>query len=99
VNTCGELIEVSGLTLSSILSIYQLEHVDVCKIDVEGAESQITPEQFVAAKDVIDCYWIEFHNTPRKVWEELLISVSSMLVVLGYSIQEIEGMRLLARKA
>lgn len=99
VNTFGELIEVQGLTLTSILSIYQLEHVDVCKIDAEGAEwESLNHDQLERAAPVIDCYWIEVHNCPRVSWELIQSTLRDMLREFGYVNQEINGMRLVARK-
>lgn len=99
VNTYGEMIEVPGLTLSSILSIYQLEHVDVAKVDVEGAEwASLNREQLEKAASVIDCWWLEVHNIPRVSWELIQSTISEMLHELGYVNQQIDGMRLAARK-
>lgn len=99
VNTFGELTEVPGLMLSSILSIYQLEHVDVAKFDCEGGENESLPyEQLVAAADVIDCYYIEFHNAPRVTWESVRARVMEHLSRLGYRSITMSGMTMIAIK-
>lgn len=99
VNTFGRQIHVSGLTLASILSIYQLEHVDVCKADCEGGEGEsLTFEQLKSAEPVVDQYWLETHNCPKSTWQTKLGRISSDLRLLGYHHQEVEGMRLRAWK-
>lgn len=99
VNTFGDMIEVRGFPLSAILSIYQLEHVDVVKVDCEGAEwESLTHDQLEHAANVVDCYWIESHNIPRVSWELIQATHAEILRSLGYVNQEITGMRLIARK-
>lgn len=99
VNTFGKQIHVSGLTLASILSINQLEHVDVCKCDAEGAEGEsLSFEQLKIASPVIDSWWIELHNCPRTTWGQKLGAIVNHLSALGYAHQRIEGMALIASK-
>lgn len=99
VNTYGTLTEVPGLTLASLLSIYQLEHIDVVKCDAEGSEwESLSYEQLEKAAGVIDVWWLELHNLPRVSWELSLATKCDVLMQLGYRNQEINGMRILARK-
>lgn len=99
VNTFGKQIHVSGLTLASILSIYQLEHVDVAKFDCEGGEGEsLNWNQIHDARDIIDSYWIEVHNCPKTSWEHKLGQLVQGLSINGYHHHEIDGMRLRAWK-
>ncbi len=95
VNTFGDMIEVPGLTLSSILSIYQLEHVDVAKVDCEGGEdSSLTFEQIKLATPIVDRWWIELHNVPRVNWESVADRFKHFFLEVGYHHVSLEGMRL-----
>lgn len=99
VNTFGKQIHVSGLTLSSILSIHQLEHVDVAKFDCEGGEGEsLNYQQLLQARDIIDCLFVENHNCPRSTWNEKMGAIVRDLTQLGYHRIEINGMALVARK-
>lgn len=99
VNTFGNKTSVPGLTLESILSIYQLEQVHVCKVDVEGAEElALTADHLMKARNIVDCWWIETHNTPTCRWEDSMCRLTSTLDFLGYTKQEIKGMRLIAER-
>lgn len=99
VNTFGTKIEVPGLTLAGLLSIYQLEHIDVCKVDCEGAEElALNAAELQNARPVVDAYWVETHNTPLSRWEDTLSRLVATFDYLGYTKQEVRGMRLLASK-
>jgi FkbM family methyltransferase len=99
VNTFGTKSSVMGMTLSSLLSVHQLEHVDVCKVDCEGAEElSLNASELQFASKVVDTFWIETHNTPGMRWADTLTRLSATLDYLGYTKQEIDGMRLLASK-
>lgn len=99
VNPFGDCIEVQGITLTSLLSIYQLEHVDVLKCDAEGSEGDaLSLAQLDAAKSTVDSYMIEVHNCPKSTWEEKMTQLVAILSALGYNHQKIEGMALVASK-
>lgn len=99
VNTFGKQIHVSGLTLASILSIHQLEHVDVCKCDAEGAEGEsLSFEQLKISAPVVDTWFVELHNCPRTTWGQKLGELVNHLSALGYTHQRIEGMALVASR-
>lgn len=98
VNTYGERILVPGFSLTSLLSIYQLESVDVCKIDAEGAEGEsLSFPVLTLAKPIIKSYYIETHNCPKSRWEQKLGRLVQDLSTLGYHRQTINGMTLWAR--
>lgn len=85
VNTYGTKTTVQGMTLTSILSIHQLESVDVCKIDAEGAEGEsLTFEQLEPAASIIKSYYIETHNCPKDTWQEKMGRIVRDLARLGY---------------
>lgn len=95
VNTYGSQIHVPGLTLASILSIHQLEHVDVCKCDAEGAEGEsLTFEELERAKNIVDCWYVEIHNCPLTTWQTKLGILASHFSRLGYHHMETLGMTL-----
>lgn len=98
-NPVGDCIEVQALCLTSLLSIYQLEHVDVVKCDAEGSEVKaLNLMQLSAAKSSVDTYMIEVHNTLTTKWEDTLTQLVAMLSALGYVKQKIEGMAVIASK-
>lgn len=99
VNTFGTQTKCTGLTLISILGIHQLEHVDVCKCDAEGAEGEsLTIEQLRAAAPVIDTWMIELHNCPLSTWGQKLGRLVNDFSELGYHSQRIDGMALIVSK-
>lgn len=99
VNTYGRLTEVRGLTLASILSIHQLEHIDVLKCDAEGSEGEsLNFDQISQAAAVIDCVFCEVHNCPKTDWQHKLGTLVSLFARAGYGRQEVNGMRLIVRK-
>lgn len=97
VNNYGTKTTVRGMTLASILSVHQLESVDVCKIDAEGAEGEsLTFEQLKAAAPIIKSYYIETHNCPKDTWQEKLGRIVRDLARLGYNRISIDGMAIRA---
>ncbi len=102
VNTYGTRITVQGWTLSKILDFHILDHIDVCKIDAEGAEGEsLSFEQLNYAKDIIDTYYCEFHNCPKTTWEYKMGKAVENLARCGYkkmNIDDKEGMALTASK-
>lgn len=99
VNTFGIRSEVDGLCLSSILRIYQLEKVDVCKIDSEGAEGEsLTYDELAKARDVVQSYYIESHNCPKTTWEYKIGQLVEHLSQLKYHKMRVNGMCLYASR-
>ena len=99
VNTYGKQIMVEGITLSTMLQVYKLDHVDVCKCDAEGSEGEsLSYEQLFLAKDIIKCWYIETHNCPLTSWEHKLGTIVGNLARCGYSKQTINGMAITASK-
>ncbi len=99
VNTYGHRTEVRGRTLMTLLDRNYLTHVDVCKIDAEGAEGEsLTFQQLEAAKDIIDTYFIETHNCPKTTWNHKLGTLVAYLSQLGYTEMTISGMAITATK-
>ncbi len=86
VNTYGTLHNVPGLRLSSILSIYQLESVDVCKCDCEGAERNLTFEQLEIAAPVVQEWLIETHNCPASTYNQKMGELVTHFSRLGYKV-------------
>ena len=88
----GDVVKVEGLTFESLLKKVNLEHVDFCKIDIEGSEMiAITEETLRPVYDKIDRMFIEVHATesgPNLRWEDNLIDnrgkIEEVLKKVGY---------------
>src|SRR6185369_18093542 len=92
VNTYGKQIMVEGAKLSTILTVNKLYHVDVCKVDAEGAEGEaLSYDQIQQAHKIIDTYFIETHNCPKTTWEHKLGTIVGNLARCGYSKMSING--------
>ncbi len=102
VNTYGTRISVRGWTLEHIIDYHRLKHIDVCKVDCEGAEGEsLSLLQIDLAKDIIDQWYIEFHNCPKTSWEHKLGTIVGNLARCGYKkmkIEDKEGMALTASR-
>ncbi len=99
VNTYGKQIMVEGATLSTMLRRCKLDHVDVCKIDAEGAEGEaLNLDQLQSASGIIKTYYIETHNCPKTTWEHKLGTLVGNLARCGYSKMSIDGMAITASK-
>ncbi len=99
VNTYGKKTRVQSWTLMETLRVCQLEHVDICKIDAEGAEHEsLSAHQLLQAKDIVHTYYIENHNTPTSRWEFTLGMLVTRFSELGYYKMKIDGMTLTASK-
>ncbi len=96
VNTYGQRIEVRGRTLMSILDRNRLTHVDVCKIDAEGAEGESLSIDKLSR--VVDTYYIETHNCPLTTWEHKLGTLVGNLARCGYTEMSISGMAITATR-
>lgn len=88
----GDVLKVEGLTFNSLLKKNNLEHVDFCKIDIEGSEMiAITEENLKPVYDKIDRMFIEVHATesgPNLRWEDNLVDnrgkIEEVLKKVGY---------------
>ncbi len=90
---------VAGTTLDAILREHGLTHIDVCKIDAEGAEGEsLNLSQLEAASSIISTYYIETHNCPKTTWEHKLGTLVGNLARCGYTKQIIDGMAVTATK-
>ncbi len=85
VNTHGRRVQAEGMTLPRILVMNHLFHVDVCKIDAEGAEGESLPyHELRAVSQSVDTYYIEFHNCPKTTWEHKMGKIVENLARCGY---------------
>ncbi len=102
VNTHGKRVEVEGMTLPRILVTNKLDHVDVCKCDVEGSEGEsLSAHELDAVKDIVDCYYVETHNCPHSTWEHKLGKLVENFARCGYqnmSITDRERMAITASR-
>ena len=98
-NDYGEAIAVRGVTLPWLLEEAGLEHVDFCKMDIEGSELDALPMATIAAlKETIDCYFIETHNCIASVWQHKVGELVKSFLTAGYRIPAIDGMGLWAKR-
>lgn len=63
--------EVQGFTLCDLLSRVNLDRIDVCKVDVEGAEMDALTLDVIQSAPV-KCWYIEVHKTPSMTREKSL---------------------------
>jgi FkbM family methyltransferase len=92
VNKYGKSIMVDGVCLKSLLDKYNLEHVDFCKIDIEGSEMRaVTRETLGAVFDRIDNIFIEVHATVPNFTHMDIVSnrlkMEDILKDVGYTIE------------
>lgn len=99
----SKTITVKGLCFSSLLNEYNLDHVDFCKIDIEGSEMvAITVDEMKAVYDKVDSMFIEVHSTLPDIstatidWKDDLIlnrkKLESILEDAGYKTRVLPGM-------
>lgn len=99
VNTYGKQIMVEGCRLRTILKRYKLDHVDVAKIDAEGAEGEsLSLEELDNARNIIKTYYVEVHNCPKTTWEHKLGTLVGNFARVGYTKMKIDGMAVTATK-
>ena len=95
VNRQGTAIEVQGITIADLIAQQGLTHVDFIKCDIEGSEmAAITDETVAAVKDIVDCWFIEVHQTEQGMtWENSLSKnkkiISDIFKRQGYGVQEL----------
>ena len=97
-NRYGEPVQVKGVTIESLLTDLNLDHVDFVKCDIEGSEMiAITEETIAPVKDKIDFWFLEIHATdlPLQINREKLCNVFRNQ---GYKIESLRGDVLLAYK-
>lgn len=60
--------EVDCITLFDLCKKYELKHVDLCKIDIEGSETRaLTIETVKAVNHIIDKFLVELHPRTREM--------------------------------
>lgn len=82
-NPDGEFIEVPAITLKKIMVDMNIEHIDYCKIDCEGAEGAIlfsTPSSYLRR---VGKFGLEFHDT---VSSHSHHEIRAMLEDLGFTV-------------
>lgn len=88
VNTYGTKTSVPGMTLAGILSVHQLEQVDVLKCDAEAGEGEsLSIEQLEHAAPIVAKWYVETHNCPVSTWEHKLGTLAARFCRLGYRIR------------
>lgn len=95
-NMYTKSVTVQGLCFKTLLEQNNIDHVDFCKIDIEGSEMKaITVETMMPVFDKIDSIFIEVHsnlifnvrddltNNRNKI-ENILKTVGYMTTVIGH---------------
>jgi FkbM family methyltransferase len=88
-NKYTKSLTVQGLCLKSLLEQNNIDHVDFCKVDIEGSEMKaITVETVTPVFDKIDRIFIECHsNLPHYVHEDIIKNrntIEGVLKSAGY---------------
>jgi len=97
VNDFGVPTDVRGVTLPALVKETKLDHVDFCKMDIEGSELDALPMETIAAlKGTIDCYFIETHNCPMSTWQCKIGALVESFLTVGYRIASINDMGFVA---
>jgi FkbM family methyltransferase len=89
-NKYTKSVDVQGVCLNSLLEQNNIDHVDFCKIDIEGSEMKaITVDTLRPVFDKIDSIFIECHsNLPYYVREDIIKNrntIESALKTVGYT--------------
>lgn len=104
VNKYGRSINVEGLRFKSLLDKYGLDHVDFCKIDIEGSEMRaITRETLGEVFDRVDHIFIEVHATVPNFTHTDIISnrlkMEDIFRTVGYKLEVLNFDTIYAYKA
>jgi FkbM family methyltransferase len=83
-------LTVPSYTVKSFLDKYKIDHLDICKMDIEGEEVNIfTDEVIEELKPLVDRYWIETHHTAHingKHMDQNFDEISQRFINHGYKI-------------
>lgn len=83
-------LTVPSYTIKSFLDKYKIEHLDICKMDIEGEEVNIfTDEVIEELEPLVDRYWVETHHTMHingKLMDQNFAEISQRFVKHGYKI-------------
>lgn len=99
----GQATTVRGMSLASFFKNNKLDHVDFCKCDIEGSESEVlTEDNLDSVKDVVKFWFIEVHQTDVKQlpWPGNLGAnrdrIGSIMRNMGYSTEQVINDQLFA---
>lgn len=80
--------EVTSITLENLMSIYEIEHINLLKLDVEGVEGEIVKsDSFAKIAPKIDVIVGEWHEWGSMPFDEFLQQLAS----LGFDTWRING--------
>jgi len=75
-------VNVRGLAFFDLLSHCRLDHVDVCKVDVEGSEMcSLTTEVFSSGR--VSQWYIEVHKTQRRTRDQSMKAMQERISQAG----------------
>lgn len=92
------IVEVPGVTLIDLLAKHSLPRVDLCKIDVEGAEMAAVTEDVLSEAQVL-MYYIEVHKTPTQSREQSLQQMLQRLKRTGFQTEVHRTNAIIAKRA
>ena len=84
-------INVQYLTLENIISEFNLDRIDLIKMDIEGSEWEILSNLSKAQSDIIIQISVEFHDFYGKKYREKSIKAIDHLKKLGYTFEHKPG--------
>lgn len=80
--------KVNTITLETFIEEYNIEHIDLVKIDIEGGEFDIIPNLKQSTFDIIDAFLIEIHWKMVEGGETKLQHLKDTLYNQGYNINQ-----------
>lgn len=88
----GEIIQINGMTLKTLLMHIKEPYIDFVKCDIEGSEmAALTDETIGEVRDQIKVWFVECHATDHTNWDASLKLnrdlLSTMFVRQGYQVQ------------
>jgi len=88
-------IEVECITIPDLFKKYNIEHVDLFKVDIEAGEWRaIKPEFLQPVFDKVDKYWLESHPPTIESQEHF----AQVFISVGYKVKKFHNDCLLAYK-
>lgn len=84
----GEKLTVPCMTLEGIFNTYNIEHIDLMKVDIEGSEhTAITVELLKPVADKIDSVWMEVHPPDQETQEKF----AKVYEAVGFKVDKIHS--------
>lgn len=82
----GVSYDISNITLSEIVSLFNIERIDLMKIDIEGAEYSLLENMPDEILDITDQITVEFHDFIDPEYKERTQEIVNKMKNSGYSV-------------